>query len=88
MLTSNEKENRVIFCKDWIIKNLNWSNVVFSGEKKFSLYGCHSYSWFQGDESPTHKRLIRSPGVIVWDMIPHNSLISFRIMSGKQNSSK
>jgi len=90
MLTSNEKKKRVIFCKDCIIKNLNWSNVVFSDEKRFSLYGCDSYySWFQGNKSPTHiRRLIRSPGVMVWGMITPNGLISFRIIRGKQNSSK
>ena len=62
MLTSNEKKKSVIFCKYYIIKIFNWSNVIFSDETRFSLYGCDSYySWFQGNKSLTHKKTYTLP---------------------------
>lgn len=90
ILTYKMKLKRVLFCKDAIIANTNWSNVIFSDEKRFSLYGCDShYSWFQSNKSPCNvRKIIKAPGIMVWAMITSNGLCSFRFLQGNQNSSK
>lgn len=89
-MTRKMKQRRVDISKSFIIKNIDWSKVIFSDEKSFHLYGCDSYySWIKGNSSAsTIKRVIKSPSVMVWAMVTSNGLCSYRILYGKQNSGK
>lgn len=87
-LSYHVKQKRVQFAKDCIINNVNWNKVIFSDEKRFSLYGCDSYqSWIHTNESKVRvKKVLKSPGIMIWAMLLPNGLISFRRLRGKQNS--
>lgn len=87
-LTPKAKQERVLICKEFIMNNVNWNNVVFSDEKKFSLYGCDSYySWFCGNKTPSRvRKVLRAPSIMLWGMITPNGLLSVRFLKGRQNS--
>lgn len=87
-LSTKAKRKRVELAKKFIISNVQWSNVIFSDEKLFTLHGVDShYCWIHDGYSPRRiKRLIRAPGIMVWAMVLPNGLISYAIMRGRQNS--
>lgn len=87
-LTSKNKKVRVEQCKEYIINGINWKNVMFTDEKYFTLCGSDSfYSWIEGGRQiKRYKRVIRSPGLMVWGMLMPNGLLSYRIMKGRQTS--
>ena len=87
-LSTKSKALRVSFAKKCLIENVNWQNVIFSDEKRFSLNGCVSfYTWIHSKQSPKRiRKVVRSPCVMVWAMVSPNGLISFRILKGNQNA--
>ena len=87
-LSPKAKQQRLIFAKQCIINNIDFRKVAFSDEKRFSLHGCDSfYTWVHSKQSPVRvRKIIKSPGVMVWAMVLPNGLISFRFMKGKQNA--
>ena len=70
-MSTATKQKRVKICKKWLIENINWNSVIFSDEKRFSLFGCDSYcTWIHTKQNPARvKKVIRSPGVMVWAMM-------------------
>ena len=89
-LTPSMKRRRVEMAKRYIIDGQNWKSVVFSDEKYFTLKGADlKYYWSRESDKPLRfNRLYRSSGVMVWAMLMPNGLLSYRILEGKQNSSK
>lgn len=88
ILSAENKKKRVEMAKQYIINGTVWKDVVFSDEKKFCLEGCDSYySWIRSGQSAIRiKKVLKSPGIMVWAMLLPNGLLSYRIMNGKQNS--
>lgn len=88
ILSPKAKQQRQLFAKKCIINNLNFNNVIFSDEKRFSLHGCEShYTWICSKQSPMRvRKVIRASGVMVWAMVMPNGLMSFRFMNGKQKA--
>ena len=84
------KQMRISAAKRYIYQRLNWNKVIFSNEKKFNLNGCDSfYSWHRKRSTKRNvKSILKSSGVMVWGMILPNGTFSYKIMYGKQNSSK
>ena len=84
------KRRRVEMAKKYLIDGRNWNSVVFSDEKYFTLKGAdlQHYWSHEGDKPLKFNRLYRSSGVMVWAMLMPNGLLSYRILEGKQNSSK
>lgn len=89
-LTTKNKRTRVEYAKEYFLQNIPWNRVTFSDEKYFTLCGSDSfYSWVQdGRQIKRYKRVMKSPGLMVWAMLMPNGLISYRIMRGRQNSEK
>lgn len=89
-LSNAHRQKRLQAARSYILENINWHNVIFSDEKKFTLFGCDShYTWVHNNKSPSRvKRILRAPSIMVWAMIMPNGLLSYKIMMGKQNSQK
>ena len=89
-LSYKNKLKRIELVKSYIIKNIKWDRVVFSDEKKFSLYGCDShFTWMNENQSPYNiRRHLRSPSLMVWAMVLPSGFLSYSIMKGNQNSDK
>lgn len=89
-LSSALKKKRFDAAKEWIINGFDWSKVIFSDEKYFTLHGVDSfYCWNKnGQKSQRIKRVIRSSGFMVWAMLLPNGLLSYQIIRTKLNSSK
>lgn len=89
-LSTKSKKKRVEMAKKWILSSINWNRVIFSDEKLFTLNGIDSfYCWIKNGQSPKRiKKVMKSPGLMVWAMILPNGLLSYSIMKGKQNSDK
>lgn len=86
----NYRRMRINAAKDYICRKIDWNKVIFSDEKRFNLNGCDSfYSWHnKGSKRRSLKTILKSPGIMLWGMILPNGTFSYRIMYGKQNSSK
>lgn len=87
-LNRDMKQRRVEMSKKYIILGTRWEKVIFSDEKMFTLDGCDSYRcWVENGRSPRRiKKVLRSPGLMIWGMTLPNGLLSYEIMRGKQNS--
>lgn len=89
-LSSKARKCRMDLSKDFIVKSLNWHNVIFTDEKFFTLNGCDSYMcWVRDGCSPKSvKRVLKAPGIMIWGMLFPNGLLSYHVMKGRQNASK
>lgn len=89
-LNYRAKQIRLEAAKTFIISGMNWFNVAFSDEKFFTLGGCDSYHcWIKEGSQPARiRKVLKQPGLMLWAIILPNGLLSYRIMQGKQNSSK
>ena len=89
-LLRKHRQRRVDIARSYIKNGVNWSNVIFSDEKRFSLTGCDSfYTWINKTGSyRSFRKMLRSPSLMIWGMLMPNGLMSYKIMEGTQNSAK
>lgn len=89
-LSQKYRHLRIKIVRKYIENNINWKDIVFSDEKRFNLDGCDNCNTWgpKTKYSRKMKRILKSPGVMVWGMVMSNGLISYKIMHGRQNSTK
>lgn len=89
-LSNKSKLKRLEIAKQFLSNHRSWHDVIFSDEKLFTLNGCDSYKcWIQKGRSPKRiKKVLKSPGVMIWAMVFPNGLLSYEIMTGRQCSTK
>ena len=88
ILKKEHKESRLKLAQYWIESCHDWSNTVYSDEKKFNLDGPDCWmSWMEEDEEPTrNKRQMGGGSVMVWGMLmPHGEIAVYRVI-GRINS--
>lgn len=90
VLLKKYRANRLTFAKKFIEDSIEPARIVFSDEKRFNLNGCDSYSTWNNVTRSRYRfrKMIRSPGVMIWGMICANGLFSFKVLHGNQNSLK
>ena len=76
----------VEIAKSFILSPMDWTKVVFSDKKLFTLNEIDRYyCWIQNGLTPKRiKKVLRFPRLMVWAMLLPNGL-SYVIMKGKQN---
>lgn len=89
-LQVKHKENRVEIVKEWMKKNINWSKVIFSDEKRFSRDGPDNFSSFIPKYSKFTRQRHQSngQGIMIWGMLHPDGMVYLKEMIGKQNSIK
>lgn len=89
-ISQQTKNRRLEMAKRFIVDNVPWDHVVFSDEKYFTLDGIDSYYCWRrfGRGQSRIKKFLKRSGLMVWAMLLPNGLLSYEIMTGKQDSSK
>lgn len=89
-LSQRYRLSRIAFARQCIENHMDWNCVVFSDEKRFNLNGNDSlFTWVHKNRTyKNYRKMLRSPGIMIWGMVCPNGLMSYFVMNGKQNSSK
>ena len=89
-LLKRYRQKRIDSARDYIKNNINWFDVIFTDEKRFSLTGCDSfYTWVNKNGSyKNYRKMIRAPSLMIWGMLMPNGLMSYKVIEGNQNSLK
>lgn len=88
-LTKKQEASRVTFVKSWTEQNIDWSKVVYTDEKRFSLDGPDSWSTYTDEDRKIfrNKRQNKGGGIMLWGMITFDGLLYIIWIDGKFDSS-
>lgn len=90
-LTKNHKTVRLHWATDRLILSQNWSEIIFSDEKKFNLDGPdgNQYYWHDIRKEPQYfsKRAMGGGSLMVWAAFSSNGKTKIVFLSGRQTSS-
>lgn len=88
ILSKKHKEARVKIASSWIAKNIDWTKVVFTDEKKFNLDGPDNWSTYidENRELCVNKRQNNGGGIMVWGMITYHGYFHIIEMVGNFDS--
>ena len=91
-LSNDHKRRRLHFARDHQTWDEEWSNILFSDEKKWNLYGPDGYQYYWSDSSTPKmvfsKRQNSGGGIMVWGAISANGKLPLVIMNGKFNAAQ
>lgn len=91
-LNKVQKERRIEFSKNMLLRGENYyKNIVFSDEKKFTIYGPDGYRGYWRDLRKQPEYFCKQKyalGIMVWGAISINGTVSLSFVEGSINSEK
>ena len=90
VLSKIGRQTRISITRSYIENRIDWTKVVFTDEKYFTLVGNDSYyTWkSKGINYFKARNFLKSTGIMIWGALFYNGTLSFRIVSGTINSEK
>lgn len=87
-LSKEHKRLRMEMVTNWITENLDFSNVVFSDEKRFSLDGPDNWMTYlpKNNQRCRVKRQSKGGGLMVWGMVFSTGTVFVKKLIGRQTS--
>jgi transposase len=88
VLSKAHKEARVNLARSWISNRVDWTKVVFSDEKRFSLDGPDNWCSYAREMSPVQRNRRQQGGgsVMVWGVLLSNGDLLLEEVSERMNS--
>ena len=88
-LTQQHRQLRLKCVSEWIEKRINWTKVVFTDEKRFSLDGNDCWMSYQSNDLKTYrnKRQMKGGSIMVWGMLFSSGKLLIKLLKGNQKSS-
>lgn len=87
-LIKRHKVERITYATQWLLNKMDWSRVVFTDEKRFSLDGPDNWCSYtsKGMVNLRCRRQMGGSGIMVWGMMTSTGELFVRRLFGKQRS--
>lgn len=88
-LSNINKEKRLEFCRMSLCDNVQWSNIIFSDEKRFCMDGMQNIMYGWSKKNKRHVIMKRHSGggsIMVWAAISMTQKSELIVVDGKLNS--